>query len=92
MYSWLKYSWYPTQDGCVNFKYILLNGNGCYNWRKWFAWYPVKTVSGKKFWWEYIFKRKVRLCYERGYFFDVFQYATFLEIIHNTCQQFEKED
>jgi hypothetical protein len=48
-------------------------------WKPWFAWRPVKTVSGKKIWFEVIYRRCINTYvdmdnwtrYEYGTLFDI---------------------
>ena len=74
-------------------KWVFLNPPYCYNWKPWFAFFPVKTISGKIIWWKSIYKRKVRIRYDNPYMnpiVDTIQYGTALDLIHNQYQPFER--
>jgi hypothetical protein len=60
------------------------DGPDCYTWREVFAWWPVKTVSGRYVWLRKIYKRKfwavwgtgfhMEPCVEFGTVFDMIEY------------------
>jgi hypothetical protein len=70
------------------FKVVL--GPGCYNWRLWFAWYPVKTLSGKRVWRKTVYKRNVRLVFRPGAIIeDRIQYGTVFDTFKNKYSDIE---
>ena len=36
----------------------IFDGPDCYNWREVFAWWPVRTIGGKRVWMNFVYKRK----------------------------------
>lgn len=36
----------------------IFDGPDCYHWRNVFVWWPVKTISGKYVWMNWIYKQK----------------------------------
>jgi len=64
---------------------IIEDGAGCYPWRKAFAWWPRKTVAGKKVWWETVYKRRVWVVWGTGFHMEPeIQYATLFDILSDT--------
>lgn len=63
---------------------IITDGADCYPWREVFAWWPQKTITGKKIWWEKIYKRRVWVVWGTGFHMEPkVQYATVFEILNN---------
>ena len=61
---------------------IIENGAGCYPWREVFAWWPRKTISGKKVWFRKVYKRRVWIVWGTGFHMEpAVQYATIFEIL-----------
>lgn len=61
---------------------IIENGCDCYPWHEVFAWWPVKTVSGKRIWWKKVFKRKVWIVWGTGFHMEPeTQYGTAFDIL-----------
>jgi hypothetical protein len=61
---------------------IIKDGAGCYPWREVFAWWPRKTVAGKKVWWEKVYKRRVWVVWGTGFHMEpAVQYATLFEVL-----------
>lgn len=61
---------------------IIENGADCYPWIEVFAWWPVKTVTGKGIWWKKVFKRKVWVVWGTGFHMEpTVQYATAFDIL-----------
>lgn len=86
--------WNMSFNGAMNFnpapghKYmeqtIIKDGADCYPWREVFAWWPRKTITGKKVWWEKVYKRKVWVVWGTGFHMEpAVQYATLFEILNN---------
>lgn len=81
-----------SYNGAMNFnpapgmKYmemtIIKDGADCYPWREVFAWWPRKTITGKKVWWEKVYKRKVWIVWGTGFHMEpAVQYATVFEVL-----------
>ena len=45
----------------------IYNGCDCYPWREVFAFWPVKTISGKYVWFRKIYKRKFWVVWGQGF-------------------------
>ena len=61
---------------------IIENGAGCYPWREVFAWWPRKTIGGKKVWFRKVYKRRVWIVWGTGFHMEpAVQYATIFEIL-----------
>jgi hypothetical protein len=61
---------------------IITDGADCYPWREVFAWWPVKTVTGKRVWWRKIYKRKVWVVWGTGFHMEPHvQFADVFEIL-----------
>lgn len=60
------------------------DGPDCYTWREVFAWWPIKTVSGRYVWLRKVYKRRfwavwgtgfhMEPCVEFGTVFDMIEY------------------
>lgn len=63
---------------------IITDGCDCYPWHEVFAWWPVKTITGKRVWWEKVQKRKVWVVWGTGFHMEPHvQYATLFEMLTN---------
>lgn len=61
---------------------IITDGADCYPWHEVYAWWPVKTVSGKYVWRTKVFKRKVWVVWGTGFHMEPkVQYATAFDLI-----------
>ena len=61
---------------------VITNGCDCYPWRKVFAWWPVKTITGQRAWGIKIYKRKVWVVWGTGFHMEPeTQYATLFEVL-----------
>jgi hypothetical protein len=61
---------------------IITDGADCYPWREVFAWWPVKTVTGRGIWWKRVYKRKVWVVWGTGFHMEPeTQYATLFEML-----------
>ena len=66
----------------VNISERIHNGADCYPWRSVFAWWPVKTVSGRYVWLRKIYKRKFWVIWGRGFHMEPeVEYAELFEIL-----------
>ncbi len=62
----------------------IYNGCDCYDWRVVFAFWPVKTVSGKYVWFRKIYKRKFWVVWGAGFHMEpVVEYGNLFDIIKN---------
>jgi hypothetical protein len=61
---------------------IITDGVDCYSWREFYAWLPVKTVTGKRAWMEKIYKRRVWIVWGVSFHMEPeVQYATLIEML-----------
>lgn len=61
---------------------IITDGCDCYPWHEVYAWWPVKTITGKHIWGKRVFKRKVWLAWGTGFHMEpAVQYATAFDLI-----------
>lgn len=61
---------------------IITNGCDCYPWHEVFAWWPRTTITGKKVWWQKVYKRKVWVVWGTGFHMEPeTQYATVFEVL-----------
>ena len=61
---------------------IITDGCDCYPWHEVYAWWPVKTITGKYVWGRRIYKRKVWLVWGSSFHMEPeTQYAEFFEIL-----------
>lgn len=63
---------------------IVTNGCDCYPWQEYFAWLPVKTITGLRAWGVKLYRRKVWLVWGNGIHVEPeVQYATLFEILND---------
>lgn len=43
----------------MNITQIIEDGPDCYSWREVFAFFPVKTFTGKRIWWKKVWKKRI---------------------------------
>ncbi len=61
---------------------IITNGADCYPWMETFVLLPKKTITGKRVWWEKVYRRKVWVVWGTGFHMEPeTQYATLFELI-----------
>ncbi len=66
----------------VTITQIITDGADCYPWHEVYAWWPIKTVTGKRVWRQKVFKRKVWAVWGTGFHMEpVVQYATALDLL-----------
>jgi len=65
---------------------VITNGCDCLPWHEVFAWWPVKTISGKRVWWKKVFKRRVWVVWGQANFHmePHVEYATAFDLITHT--------
>lgn len=62
----------------------IYNGCDCYPWMEIFAWWPVKTISGKRVWLRKIYKRKFWVVWGTGFHMEPeVEYGELFEILKN---------
>lgn len=62
----------------------IYNGCDCYDWREIFAYWPVKTITGKHVWMRKIYKRKFWVVWGTGFHMEPeVEYAELFEILKN---------
>lgn len=75
--------WNPSPGKVYMEMQIIEDGAGCYPWREFYSWLPVKTISGKREWMTKIYKRKVWIVWGTGFHMEPeVQYATLFEILN----------
>ena len=64
---------------------IITDGVDCYPWHEVFAWWPIKTITGRGVWWKKVYKRRVWVVWGTGFHMEPeTQYATAFDLItHN---------
>ena len=61
---------------------IIHDGADCYPWREVFAWWPVKTITGRRLWWTKVYKRRVWLVWGSSFHMEPeVQYATAFDLL-----------
>lgn len=61
---------------------IITDGCDTYPWRKVFAWWPRTTITGKRVWWEKVYKRKVWVVWGTGFHMEPeVEFATLFEVL-----------
>lgn len=61
---------------------IITDGVDCYPWHEVFAWWPIKTISGRGVWWKKVYKRRVWVVWGTGFHMEPeTQYATAFDLI-----------
>ena len=68
---------------------IITDGADCYPWREVFIWFPwVTTVSGKRIWWQKVYKRKIWVVWGTGFHMEPeVQYATAFDLLKEDVWQ-----
>lgn len=75
--------WNPSPGHTYMEYTIIEDGCDCYPWREVFAWWPCKTFTGKKIWWEKVYQRRVWVVWGTGFHMETkVQYATLFEILN----------
>jgi len=60
----------------------IFDGPDCYQWREVFAWWPVKTISGKYVWGKKVFKRRFWAVWGTGFHMEPeIEYGTVFDMI-----------
>ena len=66
----------------MNITQIITDGADCYPWREVFAWWPVKTITGRGVWWRKIYKRRIWIVWGTGFHMEPeVQYATAFDLL-----------
>ena len=66
---------------------IITDGCDCYPWREVFAWWPVKTVTGKRVWGKRIYKRRIWAVWGTGFHMEpIVQYGTAFDILSDRTE------
>ena len=80
---------FNPSPGKVYMEYtIITDGADCYPWHEVFAYWPVKTVTGKYIWWKKVFKRKVWVVWGTGFHMEPeTQYGTVFDLINDPWQK-----
>ncbi len=68
---------------------IITDGCDCYPWHEVYAWWPVKTITGKWIWLEKVFKRKIWLVWGASFHMEPeTEFATFFELVADTDDRY----
>lgn len=60
----------------------LFGGPDCYRWREVFAWYPIKTISGRYVWWNKVYKQRFYAVWGTGFHMEPeVEYATLFDVL-----------
>jgi hypothetical protein len=60
----------------------IFNGPDCYRWREVFAFWPVKTIGGKRVWLRKIYKQRYWAVWGKGFHMEPeVEYAELFEIL-----------
>ena len=63
---------------------VITDGAGCYPWKKTFVILPRKTITGKRVFWEKVYKRRVWVIWGTGFHMEPeVQFGTLFEILDN---------
>ncbi len=63
----------------------LFDGPDCYSWRKTFAFWPVKTITGKRVWLRTIYKQRFWAVWGAGFHMEPeVEYAELFDILAET--------
>jgi hypothetical protein len=63
---------------------IIEDGPDCYPWRPVFAWWPVKTITGKRVWWAKLYKRRIWVVWGKGFHMEPHvEFGTLFEILES---------
>lgn len=66
----------------VKISEVITDGCDCYPWHEVFAWWPIKTITGKRLWWTKVYKRKVWLVWGTNFHMEPeVQYATAFDLL-----------
>lgn len=82
-----KRRYFPKSPGTGEYRIlditeIITDGVDCYPWREVYAWWPVKTISGKRVWREKVFKRRIWIVWGASFHMEPeVQYATIFDLI-----------
>ena len=69
--------------GIMEITQRIYNGADCYPWREVFAFWPVKTISGRYVWLRKIYKQKFWAVWGTGFHMEPeVEYAEFFEILN----------
>lgn len=61
---------------------IITDGADCYPWYEVFTFWPIKTINGKRIWWNKVYKRKVWVVWGTGFHMEPeVQYATAFDLL-----------
>jgi hypothetical protein len=70
---------------------IITDGADCYPWHEVYAWFPVKTITGKRVWMKKVFKRKVWIVWGTGFHMEPeTQYATAFDMLNDPYERLSK--
>jgi len=61
---------------------VITDGAGCYPWRETFVIWPRKSITGKRLFWQKVFKRRVWVVWGTGFHMEPeVEYATAFDMI-----------
>lgn len=77
----------PEESKWMEITSRIYNGCDCYPWMEVFAWWPVKTIGGKRVWLRKIYKRKFWAVWGNGFHMEPeVEYGELFDILKNEVQ------
>lgn len=65
----------------------IYDGCDCYPWHEVFAWWPVRTVSGKRVWLKKVYKQKFWIVWGQSFHMEpCVEYGTLFDILKENTQ------
>ena len=66
----------------------IYDGCDCYPWREVFAWWPVRTITGRYVWLSFVYKRKFWAVWGTGFHMEPHvEYADLFEILGDSHER-----
>ena len=63
----------------------IFDGADCYPWREVFAWWPVRTISGRRVWLKKVYKQKYWAVWGAGFHMEPrVEYGTVFDILKDS--------
>lgn len=63
----------------------IFDGADCYPWREVFAWWPVRTISGRRVWLKPVYKQKYWAVWGTGFHMEPrVEYGTVFDILKDS--------
>ena len=66
----------------MNVTQRIFDGPDCYQWREVFAWWPVRTITGRLVWMTFLYKRRFWSVWASGFHMEPeVEYATLFDVL-----------